>query len=227
MAYRGSRGRFRRGRRPANPHAFERPPRFRFKGQIPSVEVATERFRDRERVLQAEVPLLEPPARDRDTADAAQIGQALVTQAEALHHGRQFAHGRSCTDQRNVRPARIVARANLMPLRGSAYVPAVPNDTLLSELMRDWLTAAWEVHPRRSKRAVALRLGLPVPTVNRIIRGKRDGNIELDSIGLMARRTGYSAAYIVDCIEQRRPLPEIPQLRRTKPKAVPIATKTG
>jgi hypothetical protein len=103
----------------------------------------------------------------------------------------------------------------------------VPDDTLLSDLLFDWLYAAWQAHPRRSKRAVALRLGLPVPTVNRILRRERDANVQVDTIGRIVRKTGYTAAYIWDCIEQRRPLPQITVVRKATPKQGKKAAEGG
>lgn len=104
----------------------------------------------------------------------------------------------------------VVPIVQLPPGRVPAYVPVVPDGPpKLSDLLQRWLVARVEEHPRRSKRAVALALGLPVPTVNRIVNGVRGGNVQLDTVGLIAEHTGFSAPFVLQCVLEERPLPAI------------------
>lgn len=197
--------------------------------------VDVQRRGDQEQVLERELPLAESGASNRWPSDAPAGGvrHVLVAPPETGATGRDpvplLRHAQTCTSRSNIWQGPIVRPAKLNGRQRKPYSRRVSAGTL-SDRFRAWLVAAWDADPRHSKRAVALRLGLPVPTVNRIIRGVRAGNVLLDTVGLIAQHTGFPPGFIVECIDKGQPLPAVSpvpsahpprRIRRRTPLIVP------
>lgn len=116
-------------------------------------------------------------------------------------------HGRYCALRNMRRQVPVVLSHNLPTGTGPAYVQAVAEGPLREpgELLRAWLEAMQKTVPRQSKRQVALRVGLPVSTVNKLLNKKR-GEVDIGNLWKMAAHMGVSVGYLVECIDSTTPI---------------------
>ena len=67
--------------------------------------------------------------------------------------------------------------------------------------LRRWLELILAEDPKRRKQFVADITGLPYATVNRVIRGKRKGDIRSSTILRMARRMQVPGWYVLKMVD--------------------------
>jgi len=182
--------------------------------------------REREHVEQARVAP-ERDLRDPGPFHACGVRDGLVGgESSGLHclgERTRFArlrHEATCATSHSRSQAPAVRIAKLTFRTSRSYVREVA--TSLPDQFRAWLEAVRvELVPRHSKRGVALHVGLPVSSVNRLMRGERNA-VNLENIGKMAAHLGVSVAYLFDCIERGeliRAIPGPPKQAKPREKA--------
>lgn len=162
--------------------------------QLLGADPASQCGLDGESILEREVPLAESSSGDRRTTHAGHLGQPIVAPFKIIQHPSQFRHRPHCARNHNPAQGVVVRITNLIKERAAPYRPGVADGRATARFdRRGWVC--------QSNRAIS-------------------GNVLLDKLSLMRRHTGLTAAFIVECIETNRPLPQVATERKR-----PLATR--